>query len=121
MTSSATEHRSFYQNVNTKSTEEAQNENKNELIDLADIHFHESGNNLAIRKNSGNTKIIVPKDVEVALNITVRKGIVNVLGKMTEINDVQIRYFTDNYESAPKRVAVMIKVDNGNVDIIRDL
>ncbi|HEY0221484.1 MAG TPA: LiaF domain-containing protein [Lactovum miscens] len=98
---------------------QGENENKNEIIDLGDMHFHESGNNLSIRKNSGNTKIIVPEDVELALNINVNKGVVSVLGKMTKINDVQIRYFSDNYESASKRVAIMIRVDKGNVDIIR--
>jgi predicted membrane protein len=91
----------------------------NELIDLAELHYHPDGNNLSIRKSSGNTKIIVPKDVELDLNIQVHFGIVKIFNQRTEINDVNLRYFTPNYDSAEKRVVLNIKVETGNVELVR--
>ncbi|MDR2976551.1 MAG: cell wall-active antibiotics response protein LiaF [Streptococcaceae bacterium] len=91
----------------------------NELIDLADLHYHPEGNNLSIRKSAGNTKIVVPEDVEVVLSIKVRVGVVKVFDQMTEINDVNLHYFTPEYESAKRRVAINIKVDSGNVELVR--
>jgi len=93
-------------------------DNENELIDLADIHYHTDGNQLSIRKISGNTKIIVPVDVEIALNIRVRTGLVRIFDEQTEVNVVSLRYFSDNYESSEKRIAINISVDTGNVELV---
>ncbi|GAB2026325.1 cell wall-active antibiotics response protein LiaF [Lactovum odontotermitis] len=91
----------------------------NELIDLADLHYHPDGNNLTIRKLAGNTKIIVPEDVELALSVQVHSGVVKVFEQTTEINDVNLTYFTPDYASAEKRVALNIKVETGNVELVR--
>ncbi|MFV0556739.1 MAG: cell wall-active antibiotics response protein LiaF [Lactovum sp.] len=95
------------------------NDIKNELIDLSNLEYHESGNSLAIQKIKGNTKIIVPEDVSISLDIKVREGVVNVLKQRTKIDNVDFRYFSPDYESASKRVSLSVRVDSGNVEIIQ--
>ena len=92
-------------------------DSENEVLNLSDIHYHQGGNTLSIKKAQGNVKILVPRDVEVALNIKVKKGLVRVFNQAPEINDVSLRYFSENYESSEKRIAITVSTDQGNVEV----
>ncbi|GBG96313.1 LiaF domain-containing protein [Lactococcus termiticola] len=90
----------------------------NDVIDLAEVDFRPEGNRLSIRKASGNTKIIVPADVAVALKLTTGSGIVNIFGEHS-INPRGLRYFSEQAESYEKRMAIEILVEEGNIEIVR--
>ncbi len=71
------------------------------------------------KKLTGNTKIIVPDDVAVILDITVGTGIVKVFDESPQINAGNIHYFSDNVNEARKRMKITIRVQTGNVEIVR--
>lgn len=95
-----------------------QTETGNDIIDLADVDYKSSGNRLTIKKASGNTKILVPEDVAVAVEVTTHSGIVTIFGE-SSINPQRLRYFSENAEAASKKIAIEILVESGNVELVR--
>ncbi|MFC4652358.1 cell wall-active antibiotics response protein LiaF [Lactococcus nasutitermitis] len=93
--------------------------NGNDIIDLDDISFKATGNSLSIKKATGNTKIIVPDDVAVVLDVTTNTGIVKIFDEAAKINAGNIRYFSENAESMTKRIRIMIRVETGNIEVVR--
>lgn len=93
--------------------------NGDDVIDLDNMHFKPSGNTLSIKKSTGNTKIIVPHDVAVSLDVTVETGIVKIFDESPRINAGNIRYFSDHNGDAQKRVRIMLRVGTGNVEFVR--
>lgn len=113
--------RNFYQEFQDDTEapkEELTKANGNDIIDLDTLNYRPAGNALSIKKNSGNTKIIVPKDVEVILDITVDTGIVKIFDEAAKINAGNIRYFSDPTQHFKKRVRITIRVQTGNVEIV---
>lgn len=47
---------------------------------------------------TGNTKIIVPDDVGVALDLTTNAGLVKIFNEAAQINAGNIHYFSDNLD-----------------------
>ncbi|KLK96332.1 hypothetical protein VN91_1457 [Lactococcus lactis subsp. lactis] len=95
------------------------NENQNDIIDLDDVTFKPSGNTLSIKKMTGNTKIIVPEDVGVSLDLTTNAGLVKIFNEAAQINAGNVRYFSENLDQAEKRIKINIRVDSGNIEVIR--
>ncbi len=93
--------------------------NGNDIIDLDDVHFKAVGNHLSIKKNTGNTKIIVPADVAVNLDMTVGTGVIKIFDEAPKINAGNIRYFSENIENAHKRIRITLRVETGNVEIVQ--
>ncbi|PCS00874.1 hypothetical protein RT41_GL000664 [Lactococcus fujiensis JCM 16395] len=102
-----------------KKEETVTHANGNDVIDLDDVHYRPMGNAISIKKLTGNTKIIVPDDVAVILDITVGTGIVKVFDESPQINAGNIHYFSDNVNEARKRMKITIRVQTGNVEIVR--
>lgn len=114
------EGRSFsYEDISQDESESVMNENQNDIIDLDDVTFKPSGNSLSIKKMTGNTKIIVPDDVGVALDLTTNTGLVKIFNEAAQINAGNIHYFSDNLDQAEKRIKINIRVDSGNIEVIR--
>ena len=114
------EGRSFsYEDISQDESESVMNENQNDIIDLDDVTFKPSGNSLSIKKMTGNTKIIVPDDVGVALDLTTNAGLVKIFNEAAQINAGNIHYFSDNLDQAEKRIKINIRVDSGNIEVIR--
>ncbi|PCS19879.1 hypothetical protein RU92_GL001397 [Lactococcus cremoris subsp. tructae] len=114
------EGRSFsYEDISQDESESVMNENQNDIIDLDDVTFKPSGNSLSIKKMTGNTKIIVPDDVGVALDLTTNAGLVKIFTEAAQINAGNIHYFSDNLDQAEKRIKINIRVDSGNIEVIR--
>lgn len=93
--------------------------NGNDLIDLDDINFKPSGNSLSIKKTTGNTKIIVPRDVAVMLDVTTHTGVVKIFDEPSQINAGNIRYFSENIEEVTKRIKINIRVETGNIEVVQ--
>lgn len=110
---------SSYSQAYTESQEDITRANGNDVIDLYDVNFRPEGNSLSIKKSAGNTKIIVPEDVAVALEITVHNGIVKIFDEETEINPVNFRYFSDMTEDTQKRMRIKLQVETGNVEVVK--
>ncbi len=102
-----------------ESSEKLTRSNGNDVIDLYDVNFRPEGNSLSIKKSAGNTKIIVPEDVAIALEITVHNGIVKIFDKETEINPKNFRYFSEMKEESQKRIRINIQVDTGNIEVVK--
>lgn len=90
--------------------------NGDDIIDLDNIRF---GDSLTIKKGTGNTKILVPDNVAVMLDISINVGIVKIFDEAPQINAGNIHYFSDNAEHADRRIKLVIRVDNGNVEVVR--
>lgn len=90
--------------------------NGDDIIDLDNIRF---GDSLTIKKGTGNTKILVPDNVAVMLDISINVGIVKIFDEAPQINAGNIHYFSDNAEHADRRIKLIIRVDNGNVEVVR--
>lgn len=93
--------------------------NGNDIIDLASVHYRHAGNHLSIKKNTGNTKIIVPEDVAVILDISVGTGVVKIFNEAAKINTKNIRYFSDHLGDYKKKIKITIDVQTGNVEIVQ--
>lgn len=99
-----------------ESSENIVKANGDDVIDLDDIRF---GDSLTIKKGTGNTKILVPDNVAVMLDISINVGIVKIFDEAAQINAGNIHYFSDNAEQADRRIKLIIRVDNGNVEVVR--
>ena len=110
---------SSYSQAYAESQEDITRANGNDVIDLYDVNFRPEGNSLSIKKSAGNTKIIVPEDVAVALEITVHNGIVKIFDEETEINPVNFRYFSDMTEDTQKGMRIKLQVETGNVEVVK--
>ena len=110
---------SSYSQAYAESQEDITRANGNDVIDLYDVNFRPEGNSLSIKKSAGNTKIIVPEDVAVALEITVHNGIVKIFDEETEINPVNFRYFSNVTEDTQKRMRIKLQVETGNVEVVK--
>lgn len=91
----------------------------NDVIDLATTTFQADGNDLTIRKASGNTKIIVPDDVAVVLDVTALSGVVKIFDEITQVNAEHVRYMTPDFGASEKRIRIMIHVGRGSVEVIK--
>ena len=91
----------------------------NDVIDLATTTFQAAGNELTIRKASGNTKIIVPDDVAVVLDVTALSGVVKIFDEITQVNAEHVRYMTPDFGASEKRIRIMIHVGRGSVEVIK--
>lgn len=109
----------LYSQKDTENRENITRANGNDVIDLYDVKFRPEGNHLSIKKTAGNTKIIVPDDVTVALEITVHNGIVKVFDDVTEINPNNFRYFFEPEEATQKRMRVTLQVETGNIEVVK--
>ena len=90
-----------------------------DVIDLAATTFQADGNDLTIRKASGNTKIIVPDDVAVVLDVTALSGVVKIFDEITQVNAEHVRYMTPDFGASEKRIRIMIHVGRGSVEVIK--
>lgn len=91
----------------------------NDVIDLATTTFQADGNDLTIKKASGNTKIIVPDDVAVVLDVTALSGVVKIFDEITQVNAEHVRYMTPDFGVSEKRIRIMIHVGKGSVEVIK--
>ncbi|MDR1606422.1 MAG: cell wall-active antibiotics response protein LiaF [Streptococcaceae bacterium] len=91
----------------------------NDVIDLAETTFQPIGNELTIKKASGDTKIIVPDDVAVVLDVTTLSGLVKIFGDITKVNAEHVRYMTEDYGTSDKRIRIVIHVGRGNVEVVK--
>lgn len=91
----------------------------NDVIDLASTTFQPTGNDLSIKKASGNTKIIVPADVAVMLDVTALSGVVKIFDDITQVNAQHVRYMTDEFGTSEKRIRIIVHVGHGNVEVIK--
>lgn len=108
-----------YEDISQDESESIMNENQNDIIDLDDVTFKPSGNSLSIKKMTGNTKIIVPEDVGVSLDLTTNAGLVKIFNEAAQINAGNVHYFSENLDQAEKRIKINIRVDSGNIEVIR--
>lgn len=91
----------------------------NDVIDLATTVFEPVGNELTIKKASGNTKIIVPEDVAVVLDVTAFSGVVKIFDEITQVNAEHIRYMTPEFGTSEKRIRITIQVGRGSVEVVK--
>ena len=99
--------------------ENVKTSNGNDVIDLEDMRYRPSGNTLTIKKVAGNTKIIVPNDVAVMLDFAVHSGIVKIFDETAKVNPGNLRYFSDGFDSSHKKVRLILRVETGNVEVVR--
>lgn len=91
----------------------------NDVIDLANTVFEPVGNELTIKKASGNTKIIVPDDVAVVLDVTAISGVVKIFDEITQVNAEYVRYMTPEFGTCEKRIRITIQVGRGSVEVVK--
>ena len=113
-------HQHFFQSqVPPERAEKMSKANGNDIIDLYDVKFKATGNSLSIKKITGNTKIIVPEDVAVILDLTVHSGLIKIFDETPKINAGHVQYFSETLEESSKRIKISIRVENGNIEVVR--
>jgi predicted membrane protein len=103
----------------TDSAQDLADTESNEIIDLAELVYHEGGNELQISKSTGNTKIIVPEDVGISLRATTVNGVVKIFDQTPVMDVAHFHYQTADYEQLEKRVSLSVRVVSGNIDLVR--
>lgn len=93
--------------------------NGNDVIDLEDYNFKASGNRLSIKKNAGNTKIIVPHDVAIKLDATTQTGLIKIFDETPQINAGNLHYFSEGFDHTSKKITLFIRVETGNIEVVR--
>ncbi|MDR0298081.1 MAG: LiaF-related protein [Streptococcaceae bacterium] len=91
---------------------------RDDVLDLATLDFHASGNQLTIKKAAGNTTIRVPEEVAIRLNISTANGLIRIFENPPVLDGHDIRFQSDAFESAEKRVTIVVSVDTGNIEVM---
>lgn len=107
------------QRFSAENEKQNSHQNGNDVIDLFDVNFKREGNHLTIKKKSGNTKIIVPSDVAVKLDLTTKNGIIKIFNQAAQINSSNVRYFTENAEEFDKKIRISVYCETGNIEVVR--
>lgn len=92
----------------------------NDIIDLDEKILVGSDNIVLLRKMYGQTKIIVPIDVEVSLSASSLYGQVRFLGLSNwDLRNESLAIESPHYQEAHKRVKLVISSLYGDVEVIR--
>ena len=52
-------------------------------------------------------------------DLTTNAGLVKIFNEAAQINAGNVRYFSENLDQAEKRIKINIRVDSGNIEVIR--
>lgn len=92
----------------------------NDVVDLDQTVLVGRDNVVVIRKTFGQTKIIIPIDVEISLSAASLYGRVDFLGaSYWDLRNESIAIASPAYQDSHKRVKVVVNTLYGNVEVVR--
>ena len=91
-----------------------------DTIHLEDVIVVNHDNVIVIRKGFGETKIVIPLDVEIQLQINTLYGDLNFLNHPPrKLRNETISLTTPDYKRASKTVKIVLVSFLGNVEVVR--
>ncbi|EFR30980.1 cell wall-active antibiotics response protein LiaF [Eremococcus coleocola] len=90
----------------------------NDIIDLGNAVMPQGENVVMIRKLFGNTRIIIPKDLGIHLNISIMSGKVVFEQEKYQLLMENFRWLTPDYEKNQRRIKLIISVAFGDIEVI---
>lgn len=92
----------------------------NDILDLEEALVQGQDNVVIIRKLYGDTKVIVPIDVEIALSVTSVYGKVDFLGLSAwDMRNESLFLMSPRYKESQRRVKIVVDTIFGNVEVVR--
>ena len=90
----------------------------NSIIDCGNTLLPQGTSTVVIRKIFGKTRLIVPRDVGLKLNISQISGAINFDSQRYRLLGENFLWATPAYDSMPRQLNVMISVAFGEVEVI---
>lgn len=92
----------------------------NDVLDLEEALVQGQDNVVTIQKIYGDTKVVVPIDVEVALSVTSMYGRVDFLGVSAwDLRNENLFLMSPHYQDSRRRVKIVTNTLFGNVEVVR--
>lgn len=88
------------------------------VIDVGNTIIPKDQNIILIRKGIGNTKILIPEEVAVSLNLSVFLGRVRIGEDELALNNETITFRSDRYEQASRQLKIVSNVLVGDIEVI---
>lgn len=90
----------------------------NSVIDLGNTILPKDKNYIFIRKSFGNTKILVPKEVSVSIDVNVLIGKVIIGKKKVTMTNETIYWRSKSFDESQRKLLIVESVLFGNVEVI---
>lgn len=90
----------------------------NTIIDLEEQLFASGEKIIMVRKLFGLTRIIVPRDFGLALNISAFSGAVIFERQRYQLSGENLKWVTPQYQEMPRKVKLLVSVAVGDVEVI---
>ena len=88
------------------------------IIDLGNTYLPKGDNVIVIRKGLGKTRILVPVGVGIAIDHAAVIGTLSVNGDEIQMKNESLRYYSDDYDTASRRVRLLTNVLVGDVEVL---
>lgn len=91
---------------------------KNTIFDLGNTILPKEQNMIVIRKAFGNTKIIIPEDIAISLDISLLLGDVIIDGKKISLKNENFKWQSDDYKIKSRKIKLITNHLFGEIEVI---
>ncbi|WP_461213222.1 cell wall-active antibiotics response protein LiaF [Lacticaseibacillus sp. GG6-2] len=88
------------------------------IIDLGNTYLPKGENVIVIRKGFGKTRVLIPVGVGVAIEHSAVIGNLSVNGEEIQMKNETMQYYSDDYDTASRRVHLLTNVLVGDVEVL---
>lgn len=88
------------------------------FFDLGNTILPKKENILLIRKGFGDTKILIPKDVAISLDVSIGLGKLVIDEEIFDLKNETIKWRSDNYPSALRKIRIVSSTLLGEVEVV---
>nr|WP_164508459.1 cell wall-active antibiotics response protein LiaF [Lacticaseibacillus baoqingensis] len=88
------------------------------IIDLGNTLLPKGDNTVVIRKGLGKTRVLVPVGVGIAIDHAAVIGTLSVNGQELPLRNEHITYYSDEYDTATRRIHLLTNVVVGDVEVL---
>ena len=88
------------------------------FFDLGNTVLPIKENVLIIRKGFGDTKILVPKDIALSINVNIVLGKLIIEDEFFDLKNETIKWQSDNYDTALRKIKIVCSTIVGEVEVV---
>ncbi|WP_152654890.1 cell wall-active antibiotics response protein LiaF [Oceanobacillus sp. CFH 90083] len=88
-------------------------------LDLTDAYIPDEETEISIRSMAGDVTMLIPEEVEFQAHATAKAGDIKILDEESTGINTEVFYETDQYESATKKLHIVLRLKAGSIRIDR--
>ncbi|GEK91496.1 cell wall-active antibiotics response protein LiaF [Alkalibacterium kapii] len=88
------------------------------FFDLGNTILPIKENILMVRKGFGDTKLFIPKDVALSLNVNIILGKLIIDGEVFDLKNETVKWQTENYDTALRKIKVVCSTVIGEIEVV---